>query len=162
MSIAAGLTATKATLDIAKALMDRLNTPNVDVHDVRMKVQEMPIHVVNAQIALGEVQSAVHAAEDDNRQLRRELETLKDSRAVADSLVFADEVYLRRKKDGSFDGPFCPACRDIDGKLVRLKLGGKGQYGGCPDQTPCRKYDCITHKISYFIPESKFNNVRVL
>jgi hypothetical protein len=67
MSIAAGLTATKATLDIAKILMDKVSRPNTDVHEVRASVQEMLIHVVNAQIALGEAQRDLHTAEDDNR-----------------------------------------------------------------------------------------------
>jgi hypothetical protein len=33
--------------------MDKLNTPDVDVHDVRLKVQEMLIHMVNAQMRWG-------------------------------------------------------------------------------------------------------------
>ena len=51
MSIAAGLTATKAGLDVAKLLMDKLNGPKMEVHEVRAMVQEMLIHVVNAQVA---------------------------------------------------------------------------------------------------------------
>jgi hypothetical protein len=161
MSITAGIAATKATLEVAKLLMDRLNTSEVDVHDVRLKVQEMLIHVVNAQIALGDAQAALHEAEDINRKLKRDNEALKANEAVTASLVFADDVYLRRKPDGTFDGPFCPACWDIDAKVVRLKLDGEDKYTNCPDDTPCRKYDCIVHKISYYIKASKFNNVNV-
>lgn len=161
MDIAAGLTATRATVDLAKLLMDKLSTPDVDVHNVRMKLQEMLIHAVNAQIALGEVQESLHIAEEKNRQLKRQIEKLADSQAVTASLVFGDEVYLRKKEDGTFEGPFCPACWDIDGKLVRLKLEGIDQYGGCPDRTPCRKYECIVHKITFFISSFKFRDTRI-
>jgi hypothetical protein len=47
--------------------MDKVSRPNTDVHEVRASVQEMLIHVVNAQIALGEAQRDLHTAEDDNR-----------------------------------------------------------------------------------------------
>lgn len=161
MSIAAGLTATKAGLEVAKLLMDKLSSPEVNVGEVRSSVQEMLIHVVNAQVALGEAQGTHYATEEANRQLRREIEQLKESQAVTANLVFADEVYFKRKGDGTFDGPFCPACWDIDGKLLRLKLDGVGQYGGCPDETRCRKYDCIVHRIMYFIAEAKFNDIVV-
>src|ERR1700732_5284134 len=128
MNITAGITATKATLDVAKLLMDKLNTPEVDVHDVRLKVQEMLIHTVNAQIALGDANNSLHIAAEENRELKREIQKLRDSKATTEGLVFADEVCLRWKSDGVLDGPFCPACWDIDSKLVRLKLGGTKQY----------------------------------
>jgi hypothetical protein len=86
------------------------------------------------------------------------LEGLRENRAITESLVFASEVYLKRKPDNTFDGPFCPACWDIDGKLVRLKLDGIGEYGSRPDNTVYRKYDCIVHRITYFIPATKFND----
>ncbi len=161
MSIIAGLMATKAALDVTKIVMDKLNRSDVDVHDVRMQIQEMLIHVVNAQIALSDAQSSLHAGEESNRQLRAEIVALKDAQTVRDSLVFGDEVYLRRRADGSLEGPFCPACWDIDRKLVRLKLDYIGNYAGAAQGIACRKYDCIVHKISYFINAANFNNVSV-
>jgi hypothetical protein len=161
MSIAAGLTATKAAVDVAKIIMDKLNHPEVDVHDVRTQVQEMLIHVVHAQIALSDAQSTVHAAEEVNQQLREKITTLKEAQSVRDSLVFGDEVYVRRKGDGTFDGPFCPACWDIDGKLVRLKLDYIGHATGSDQGVLLRKYDCIVHRISYYMNAGKFNSVSV-
>ncbi|MEI9974285.1 MAG: hypothetical protein WDO73_20890 [Ignavibacteriota bacterium] len=52
MSIAAGITPAKASLELAK-LIGKLNHPNIDVADVRAKVHEMLIHMLNAQVALG-------------------------------------------------------------------------------------------------------------
>jgi hypothetical protein len=161
MSITAGITATKATLDVAKLLMDRLNAPEVDVHDIRLKVQEMLIHTVNAQIALGDANNGLHIAAEENRELKRKIQKLRDSKATTEGLIFADEVYLRWKSEGVLDGPFCPACWDIDTKLVRLKLARTNPSEGCPDGKPCRRYDCVVHKISYYIPASKFNTVGV-
>jgi hypothetical protein len=40
MSITAGITAAKASLDLTKVLMDLLNRPNIDPVDVRGKVHE--------------------------------------------------------------------------------------------------------------------------
>ncbi|MEJ7609179.1 MAG: hypothetical protein WKF37_23630 [Bryobacteraceae bacterium] len=161
MSITAGLAATKAALDVTKIVMDKLNRPEVNVHDIRAQIQEMLIHVVNAQIALSDAQSAVHSADETNRQLRAEITALKDAQAVRQDLIFGDEVYLRKETNGKLDGPFCPACWDIDGKLVRLKLDYIGNYAGAAQGSLCRKYDCIVHKISYFMSAAKFNDVNV-
>lgn len=161
MGIAEGITATKAALDVTRIILDGLNRPQIDASDVRMKVQEMLIHVVNAQIALSEAQSALHDSAEKNRQLQAQITDLETTGAIQDSLVFGDEVYLRRKLDGSFEGPFCPACWDVDGKLVRLKLDYVGNHAGADQGGLCRKYDCIVHNISYFMSAAKFNTVNV-
>ena len=54
MQIAAGITAAKAALDLTTKLTDALNRPNIDPEDVKAKLHEMLIHLVNAQSALGE------------------------------------------------------------------------------------------------------------
>ena len=87
MSIAAGITATKATLDVAKLLMDKLNVPDVDVHDVRSKVQEMLIHAVNAQTALG-------VAQIELAELRHRLDSQEAFKVVAEDMEY--------QKDGGF------------------------------------------------------------
>jgi hypothetical protein len=56
MPVGEGISAVKASLELAKLLSDRLNRPEIDVADVRSKVHEMLIHMVNAQVALGEAQ----------------------------------------------------------------------------------------------------------
>jgi hypothetical protein len=43
MSITAGLTAAKASLELTTKLMDLLNRPEIDVADVRAKTHEMLI-----------------------------------------------------------------------------------------------------------------------
>lgn len=37
------------------------------------------------------------------------------------SFVFEDSVYWKKLTGGAKEGPFCPRCRDSDGKLVRLQ-----------------------------------------
>jgi predicted RNA-binding Zn-ribbon protein involved in translation (DUF1610 family) len=74
MAIGEGIIAVKAALDVSKVLMDLLNRPNANASDIRAKVQELLIHVVNAQIALGE-------AQDEISDLREEIRQLKASQA---------------------------------------------------------------------------------
>jgi hypothetical protein len=144
MSVAAGLTATKAGLDVAKLLMDRLATPNVDVNDIRAKVQEMLIHVVNAQVALGEAQVEIS-------ELRKAVEDREEMKAIEASLEFSDELYWRRKADRTLDGPYCPTCWDDTRKLIRLEFYEEGEWSGLttwPGRR--RKYRCVLHKTVYY------------
>ena len=86
MSVAEGLTAAKAGVDLAKRLMDTLNRPDVDVHGVRGQLQEMLIHVVNAQVALAEAQMEIS-------ELRQKVEDRNALRSINETLEFAEDVY---------------------------------------------------------------------
>lgn len=124
MSIAEGLTATKAGLDVAKLLMDRLNSPSVDVHEVRLRVQEMLIHVVNAQVALGEAQFEI-------AELRHQLDQRDDSKALeADMEVSSDGGFLvrRSEREAGVFNPHCPVCWGQTKQAIPLTSGAQGYY----------------------------------
>ncbi len=133
MSIAAGLTAAKAGLDVARLLMDKLNGPSVDAYAVRSMVQEMPIHVVNAQAALGEALA-------ENSDLREQLGNRKALEALdADMEYLTDGGFYVRKSeaDRGLIG-YCPLCWKKDGVTVPLQR--------CEDPG---RYRCELHGTSF-------------
>jgi hypothetical protein len=119
MSVIAGLTATKAALDIAKVIMDKLNTANVDVHSVRAGVQEMLIHVVNAQTALGDARTEIS-------DLREEIERRDALASVAADLDYqTDGGFYTRKSNGAI---CCPVCWGDKEKAVPMTPLANGHY----------------------------------
>lgn len=75
MAILEGIAAGKAALDVSKIIMDMVNRPDGNLADVRGKVSELLIHVVNAQVALGEARVEIS-----------ELQTLLDDREALKAL----------------------------------------------------------------------------
>jgi hypothetical protein len=129
MSIASGIAAAKASLEVVKLLSDRLNRPDIDVADVRAKVHEMLIHMVNAQIALGEAQVEIG-------DLKRQLDDRERLKEFGKSFTFAEGVYWYR------DYPYCPNCWDVDGKPIRLT----GPYGLTNSD-----WDCPIHRARFYL-----------
>jgi len=124
MSIAAGITAAKASLELSTKLMDLLNHPNVDVVEVRGKVHEMLIHLVNAQVALGEAQVEIS-------ELRAKLQERADLKAIeADMEVQADGGFYVKKseKAQSIFNPYCPVCFGLTKQAVPLVPMASGYY----------------------------------
>jgi hypothetical protein len=134
MNIAAGIMATKAALEVAKMTMDKLNSGNVDVTAVRTNVQELLIHVVNAQVALGD-------ANNEIVDLRRQLDDRDALKALEADLEMHKGGYFARKSEGS-NILYCPVCWGADKKLVPLS----------PYKNPGRYY-CVLHKIDFATPE---------
>jgi hypothetical protein len=116
MSIAAGITATKATLDVAKILSDLVSRPNIDAVDVRGKLHELLIHAVNAQTALAEAQLEMS-------ELRNQLQEQNRLREIdADLEMDLEGRYLVRKSEKARGLiPYCPTCWGYT-KLVPLTL----------------------------------------
>ena len=125
MGILEGLNAVKASVELTKILSDRLNRPEIDVADVRAKVHETLIHMVNAQVALAE-------AESENQRLLRALDDRDRLNAITDDLDFseADGFFVRKSEQepGAFI-PYCPRYWDANKNLVHLSKGmQKGTY----------------------------------
>jgi len=133
MSITAGIAAVKASLDVAKIVSDRLNVPDVDVADVRAKVHEMLIHMVNAQIALGEAHGNI-------LELQRQLEDRKALELLKADMDFMSDggFYVRRseREKGAFN-PCCPVCFGLNERAVSLVPLANGYY------------TCAVHKAAY-------------
>jgi polyhydroxyalkanoate synthesis regulator phasin len=133
MSISAGITAAKASLDLTKVLMDLVNRPQIDAENVRSKLHEMLIHLVNAQVSLGEAQVEI----SDLRHIVDERQTL---RALQEDMDFEpDGGFLLKKSEKAVRvyNPHCPVCWGSDQKAVPLKPTMPGSYF------------CVIHKCSY-------------
>ena len=127
MSVTAGVTAVKASLELAKILSDRLNRPDVDVADVRSKVHEMLIHMVNAQVALGEAQVEIS-------DLRRELDDRGARKSLEADVEFRTDggFWVRKSEADKALIRYCPACWGKDAKLVAMAPYSKPGVYRCP------------------------------
>jgi hypothetical protein len=153
MAIAEGISAIKATLELAKLTSDLVNRGDIDVPKVRANLHEMLIHAVNAQIALGDARLEL-------ADLKQKLEEVEKAKKIADNLTFANETYWTRHTAGGLDGPYCPICWDDGHKLIRLKLYGEGEFGDRDGIQ--RRYDCILHGIMFFLPAGIFAASRTI
>jgi len=137
MSIAAGIAATKATLDLTKIISDLVKRPNIDAADVQAKLHEMLIHAVNAQTALGEAQQEI-------TELRRQLDDQEASRATQADLEMDPlcRYYVRKSERERGLIPYCPTCWRTERKLVPLTLL---QHPG--------SFMCAIHKVKFASPE---------
>jgi hypothetical protein len=115
MSVVEGLTAAKAGVELAKRLMDVLNRPDVDVNEVRGKLQEMLIHVVNAQLALGDAQIEIS-------ELRHRLDERDALKALQDDMDFQIDggFYIRKSEADKGLIAYCPLCWHKDHNTVPL------------------------------------------
>ncbi len=127
MAIIEGITAAKAALEVSKFLMDLLNQPNVTVADVRCKVNELLIHVVNAQVALGEAQLELS-------NLRTQLADKEALKALEADVEFEQDgqFWVRKSERHSGLVPYCPACWGKDRKLVALAPYSRPGVFRCP------------------------------
>jgi hypothetical protein len=135
MSITAGITAAKASLDLTKVLMDLLNRPNIDPVDVRGKVHELLIHLVNAQVALGEAQVEIS-------ELHHQLDNRQELKAIQEDLeIEPDGQYYYRASERTANKhiPYCPVCWGDKAELVPLTVLAEGTA-----------FTCSIHKGQYF------------
>ena len=127
MSIAGGIAAVKASLDVAKIVSDRLTRPDIDVVEVRSKVHEMLIHMVNAQVALGEAQVEIC-------DLHRQLDDSETLKLLEADVEFEQDGHFWVRKSERPTGviPYCPACWGKDRKLVAMAPYMKPGVVKCP------------------------------
>ena len=132
MAIAEGIAATRASLEVAKFLVDKLSGPSIDVNDVRSKVNELLIHVVNAQVALGDAQVEIS-------ELRQQLDKLASSAALTADMEFQLDggFYIRKSEAERGLIPYCPVCWQKDKVTIPLKADGVGAYW------------CTVHTVTY-------------
>jgi hypothetical protein len=69
------------------------------------------------------LQSDIMKMMDENRILKEENRALNAQLHIKQKLVFRNNRYWLPKEDGTEHGPFCSACHDSDGKLIRMTTG---------------------------------------
>jgi hypothetical protein len=142
MPIVEGITATKAAFEVSKIALDLLRNPKINVAAVQERLLELQGLILSAQQCLG-------TAEDNNRTLKREYDSLVQQQQNSHSLTFADDAYWRRDAQNKLDGPYCPTCWDDAKKMIRLKYESEGLYVGHDGKR--KRYDCVLHKTTHFI-----------
>jgi hypothetical protein len=82
----------------------------------------MLIHVVNAQLALGDAQEEI-------RELKQTIGEFENLKVIGDDLEYVkDGGYYRRKSD---EAPCCPTCWGNNQKAVAMQPMASGYYR-CP------------------------------
>ena len=74
----------------------------MDPSEIQARLLKLQSLILEAQRSLGE-------AEDENGQLKLKIQALESQDAVQSTLVFAENVYLKRNPQGGLDGPFSHA-----------------------------------------------------
>lgn len=74
--------------------------------------------IVELRKKIVEIESSILNMQEENRNLRRALET-------KDNLQFDNGVYWKGSERSEMAGPFCARCHDKDGKMCRMH---KEQY----------------------------------
>jgi regulator of replication initiation timing len=81
---------------------------------------------------LSELQTAVHTLEEENHSLKEHLRERDNQQTIAGQLRARDNAYYR-EEGGTVEGPFCMRCWDVDGKLVRERLGATAGTHYCAE-----------------------------
>jgi hypothetical protein len=86
-----------------------------------------------AQEKIMELRQTVLAIQEENFRLRERIRQLESDTAPVREVIYDKGVYWTLER-GVRQGPFCPACQDRAGKLVRLHYchtGTPGIYWVC-------------------------------
>jgi hypothetical protein len=148
-----------AALTSAKAILDLLRNANDAQFALKISTE-----VVHLQSQLLTVQQQALALQNENQNLRDEIRQVKRAREEENSFQFLHGVYWKTSLFAPSDededeedehghpigrthweGPFCPLCKDVDGKAVRLK--STGQKHGSE-----LIWECEVHNTDYEAP----------
>jgi hypothetical protein len=130
MSIAIGISATKAGFDLIKSVRELVKRPDIDAGEISARLLELQDLMLDARDALSEAQDEKARLEAKVTELMRMADFGKDFKSEHGVLWY----------DGF---PYCPTCWNVDRKTVRL--GGPGEVGArnlCP-------WTCPIHKVEY-------------
>jgi hypothetical protein len=125
--IGEGIAAAKLAFDAGAKALDESRRPNFEPDKLRTHLTAMQDHILSAQRALNE-------AEDENRQLRRQIEDMERVRDIHADMEFQNDggFYIRKsERDAGNPVAYCSACYgDSKGtKLIPLRpTGDEGAY----------------------------------
>jgi hypothetical protein len=123
MEIVAALSVAKTCLDLIKGIREAAKKKTLTSDEITDYLSTLQDKIVDIKTALVE-------AEDENRQLKKELQEAKRMADFGADFTTGEGLYWREKY------PYCPSCWDIDRKPVRL--GGpvhdiaRGEIWQCP------------------------------
>jgi hypothetical protein len=147
-SISAALGSVKVIFELLKNAKDA---------QLARKVSE---ELANVHERLIDVQQQVLDLQNENQGLRDQIRQMKRAIEDENSFQFMHGVYWKTRdvltsdvdEEGNrikalyWDGPFCPLCKDVNGKAVRLKNIGHMQ------KSPNSLWQCEVHNTEYEAP----------
>jgi len=133
MSIATGISATRAGYDLIKSLREALGRAEVNPGDIQARLVELQSLMLDAQRALGD-------AEEENRKLRAQIAAAERLNEIEADLEFAEDgrFWVRTSEKATALIPYCPVCW---GKEKQLVVMGAYRYPGV--------YKCSVHDGAY-------------
>lgn len=107
----------------------------VNVHDAELKAQ-LTEALIDAQGDALALQERVAHLQEENAQLRQQLQAHDEASKLADQLYYAMNVYWRKGED--ILSAYCPACWDSKRLLARLSrdIRNSGRCGVCKNYYP--------------------------
>ncbi|HWR59398.1 MAG TPA: hypothetical protein VN328_10970 [Thermodesulfovibrionales bacterium] len=72
-----------------------------------------------------DLQAHIMTLVEENNGLKTELRELKEKFKVKEKLLFGNNAYWLKRKDGSNEGPFCSNCWDVKQVFVRMLTANK-------------------------------------
>ncbi len=107
-----------------------------DVKSVTKVIQQIDNVELYRQIL--DLQAEIMNVVEENRSLKSEILSLKETLKTRESLEFEHNAYWKKNQDGTrSDGPFCSRCWDKENQTVRMLSLPNPQYHQCPScKTP--------------------------
>lgn len=76
---------------------------------------------VEAQEKIMELRETALELQEENVNLKSQVNELQQALKLKEQLRWSGSVYWLEAEAGKKEGPYCPRCYDVDGKLVRLQ-----------------------------------------
>lgn len=137
-TIGAALTSAKVILELAR---------NANDAQLAMRIS---VEIANLQGKLIDVQQQAMSLQEENQELRDEVRELRRAAREESHFLFVQGVYWKQYEAivtdneetsrTQYEGPFCPICKDADGKAVRLRASGNHDFW------------CDIHKLEFNVP----------
>jgi hypothetical protein len=111
------------------------------VYEIAQTAKNTALIAATAKLNLELAQVMAEKADltQENIVLRGEVAALKEQLALRKKLTFEENVYWMKQEDAPREGPFCPACFDGQGKVIRMQAK-RGRH--ITDHYQCTVCDC--------------------
>jgi hypothetical protein len=111
-SFSAALGSAKVVLEIGRSI----NDANVS--------RQVVSAIIDPKYKLLDVQGAALQLQEENQNLRKQLDAVNDGKEFRESLEFQRTRYHRKTDKG--EEVYCSQCLDVDGKRVRIGRANEG------------------------------------
>jgi len=135
MDIVVGIGLAKTSLELIRGVREALKKK-------ALSNQEVTDYLSDLQDKIVDIKTALVDADDENKELKRQLVDAKRMAAFGAEFTTGEGLYWRERF------PYCPACWDVDRKPVRLA----GPVGN-PDSRNGKIWQCPVHKVHYMTEE---------